>query len=914
MAVQLGKWQAGFLSDSVDCASRSFTNADGVYANSVDLDEQETRLLIDQQLRYRGWEADSVLLRHSRGVLPEKGRNIAIAEWKTESGPADYALFAGEFCIGIVEAKRNKVSVSAAIDQAERYSRSLSWSNNSDVWNNEYKVPFVFATNGRPYLKQIETESGIWFRDIRYTTNRRRALSGWFRPEELSSMLKLDRGSAEKALKDQSLDKAYQLRAYQKKAIEATEKALADGKREVLIAMATGTGKTRTSIEMLYRFLNTRRFRSICFVVDRNALGTQAADEFKNTAVDGANTLNQLFGTMELDEVIPDNDTRIHICTIQGLVKRVICQTDPADVPSVGQYDLIIVDECHRGYNPDREMSSEEIEFRSYDDYISKYRRILDHFDAVKIGLTATPALKTIEIFGKPAFTYSYREAVIDGWLADHEPPIRFHTELSTSGIRFEKGEIANFIDNRTKDIQTSIISDQIDFGVEDFNKRVITKPFNQVVAKKLSDYIDPHLDEKTIVFAVNNSHADLFVEELKSAFEKKYGSIEDGVVKKITAASDYPQKLIRSFRNDVYPNVAVTVDLLTTGVDIPKVTNIVFIRRVNSLILYEQMIGRATRLCDKIGKEYFRIFDAVDLYSSLQDISQMKSISTNPAQTFESLFAELDSVKDKEFGKIIVDQIIAKLNRKVRFMSDNICKKVKNCTGMDIYQICNKFASSSPIEVNIYIQKFSKLISILDSSNEILTPTYVPISTHKDKFIKVTHGYGNHREPEDFINAFSLFINSNKNHISALSVVINRPRDLTRNDLRSLYLELDKLGFSEVSLRRAWNETSNKDIAASIIGYIRQVTIGDPLVPFEDRVRIAVQRILSKREWSEPQKKWLRRIAAQIVKEVVLDRESIDQATFAANGGFKHLNIVFEGCLENVLRDFNEEVWRIRA
>ena len=914
MAVQLGEWQARVLSDSIDYSAISSTNLDDVYANSVDLDEQATRSLIDQQLRDRGWEADSVLLKQSKGVVPEKGRNLAIAEWQTESGPADYALFVGEFCIGIVEAKRNKISVSAAIDQAERYSRSLDWPNNSDVWDDEYRVPFVFATNGRPYLKQIETESGIWFRDTRHTTNRRRALNGWFRPEDLTSMLKLDRGSAERALRGQSLDRAYQLRSYQRKAIEVTEKALADGKREVLIAMATGTGKTRTSLEMLYRFLHTRRFRSICFVVDRNALGRQAADEFKVTEVDGSNTLSQLFGVMELDKAIPDDDTRIHICTIQGLVKRVLYRTDPADIPSVGQYDLIVVDECHRGYNPDREMTQEEIAFRSYDDYISKYRRILEHFDAVKIGLTATPAFKTIEIFGKPAFTYSYREAVIDGWLADHEPPIRFHTELSTSGIRFEEGETANFIDNRTKDIQTSVVTDQLEFGVEDFNKKVITKPFNQVVAKKLADYIDPHLDEKTIVFAANNSHADLFVEELKSAFEEKYGSIEDGVVKKITAASDHPQKLIRSFRNDIYPNVAVTVDLLTTGVDIPKVANIVFMRRVNSLILYEQMIGRATRLCDEIGKEYFQIFDAVDLYSSLQDVSEMKPVSKNLRQTFESLFAELNLAKSEEAGRLILDQIIAKLNQKVRSMPDKICRDIKNCTGMDVYQICDQFSNSSPAEVNGYIQKVPQLKSILDSNYEIPNSIYTPISTQKDKLTRVTHGYGNHRKPEDFIYAFNLFINSSKNHISALSVVINRPRDLTRSDLRSLYIELDKLGFSEVNLRRAWNETSNKDIAASIIGYIRQAAIGDPLVPFEDRVRIAVQGILSGREWSELQKRWLRRIAAQIVREVVLDRESIDQATFAANGGFNHLNIVFDGHLEDVLRDFNEEVWRIRA
>src|SRR6185369_7805819 len=142
-----------------------------------------------------------------------------------------------------------------------------------------------------------------------------------------------------------------------------------------------------------------------------------------------------------LETAMPDSETKVHICSIQGVVKRVLFTEDPAETPPIDQYDLMVVDECHRGYLLDRELSDAELSFRSQDDYISKYRRVLEYFDAVKIGLTATPALHTTDIFGEPIFKYSYREAVIEDYLIDHEPPIQIKTKLSADGIVWHVGE-----------------------------------------------------------------------------------------------------------------------------------------------------------------------------------------------------------------------------------------------------------------------------------------------------------------------------------------------------------------------------------------------------------------------------------------------------------------------------------------
>ena len=154
-------------------------------------------------------------------------------------------------------------------------------------------------------------------------------------------------------------------------------------------------------------------------------------------------------------------------------MKRVLFTEDISDTPPIDQYDLIVVDECHRGYLLDRELFDAELTLRNQDDYISKYRRVLEHFDAVKIGLTATPALHTVSIFGDPVFKYSYREAVVDGYLIDHQPPIQITTALSQAGIKFKKGEQVELIDTKTGTIDLTHAPDEIKFDVDEFNRRL---------------------------------------------------------------------------------------------------------------------------------------------------------------------------------------------------------------------------------------------------------------------------------------------------------------------------------------------------------------------------------------------------------------------------------------------------------
>ena len=517
---------------------------------NIHLTEAQTRELIDEQLRRAGWEADTKELRYSKGARPEKNTFKAIAEWPTNSslgnkGYADYAMFIGETMVAIVEAKKMDTDVFGALDvQAKDYAQNIRKEDQKYVLRRflSYYVPFVYATNGRPYLEQYKEKSGIWGLDTREPFNVPAAVSAWPRPEEMILDLQKDVEEANKVLvstgyEDLENPDGLNLRYYQIEAIKAAENAIVnDHKRTALLAMATGTGKTRTVLGMVYRFLMAKRFKRILYLVDRNALGEQTMDTFKEVKLKDLLTLNQIYDVKELKDREFDKDTKVHICTVQSLVKRVLYDDSDYRLGST-DYDLIIVDEAHRGYILDKEMADEELLYRDQDDYRSKYRSVIDYFDAVKIALTATPALQTTEIFGKPVYTYDYRTAVIDGYLVDHDAPHIIKTKLSEEGITFEAGTTVPIYDPVTKQIINSAeLDDDLKFEVDKFNKEVVTENFNRTVLTEIAKDIDPYEDGKTLIFAVDDAHADMVTRILQEIYSEQ--GVSQEAIMKITGTS----------------------------------------------------------------------------------------------------------------------------------------------------------------------------------------------------------------------------------------------------------------------------------------------------------------------------------------------------------------------------------------
>lgn len=882
-------------------------------ADKISIDEADTRVLIDAQLVAAGWEADTLRLRHSLGTRPDRRGAIAIAEWPTETGPVDYALFKDGRCLAVVEAKRSATRIPAVLEQAKRYARSIILEPEqrsleapfTHGLDETFHVPFVFATNGRPYMRQLETQSGIWTWDARSRTNRPCALPDWFTPRDLAERLEQEIASYGSAEHSADLPG---IRDYQRAAIAAIESAISDSQRAILVAMATGTGKTLTCVALMYRLLRRKRFRRILFLVDRNALGEQTETALDNIEVEGFLKFAQVYNVAGLDKRLPDAQDRVQVATVQSLARRILDDID--DRPSPGLYDLIVVDEAHRGYTLDAEMREGDLNFRDTLDYLSRYRRVLDHFDAVKIGLTATPALHTTQIFGAPVFHYSYRQAVLDGWLVDQAPTRRIVTALNTAGIRFEGGEEVQVLDPRTGQIDLFQTPDAIDFEVEQFNRRVLTRDFNRVVAEAIATEIPPSDPGKTLIFAVNRDHADVLVDELGQAIEAEHGPQPHDLVMRITGDVDRPLEKIRRFRNDARPRYAVTVDLLTTGVDIPLITDLVFVRRVNSRILYDQMIGRATRLCPQIKKDHYRIFDAVDVYANLQSFTDMRPVVVDPKLSFADLLRDLARAAHDEDRRFVRDQIVAKLRARAKRLTDTERVTFEQALDRSPEGFANWAKDAAPQDVAAAFERNPQALRLLDAPPSDRPSEKTFISTHEDSLTAVEEVFGKSSTPEDYIDSFVRFVKEHGNTLPGLLAATQRPRELTRKELKEAARQLDAAGFTEVTLRRAYGRARNADIAAHIIGFVRQAALGDPLIAYETRVDNALEKMLAKAPWTDKQRQWLRRIGRALKEMPVGDRETLEAPAFRQQGGFAAVDKVFDHKLAEVLQDMNEAIW----
>ena len=787
--------------------------------------------------------------------------------------------------------------MSAVIDcQCKEYSRTLC---GVDEFNNfcGYKVPFTFATNGRAYCQQLETKSGIWFLDLRESNNTPKALHGWISPLGIVELLKRNVSVGNEKLKRLSLDllrdeDGLNLRDYQIEAVQFVEQAIISGQKNILVAMATGTGKTRTVLGMIYRFLKTARFRRILFLVDRNSLGEQAQNVFSDVKLEDLLPLNKIYNVGKLGEKNFSRETRLQVATVQSMVKRILYDDSSFGVTD---FDLIIIDEAHRGYILDRELADDEIFFRDQSDYQSKYRSVIEYFDAVKIALTATPALHTTEIFGKPIFKYSYRQAVVDGYLVDHDPPHELETKLGVEGIHYKKGDLVTKCDPVTGELTNSeLLDDELNFDIDNFNRQVVNENFNCVVLEEIAAYINPEGAGKTLIFAVNDMHADLIVQILKEIYTRR--GISNDAITKITGSigdKERVQDAIRRFKNERFPNIVVTVDLLTTGIDVPAVDTLVFIRRVKSRILFEQMLGRATRLCPDIGKTHFRIFDAVDVYNALEPVSEMKPVVVNATETFAQLLDKLKTLDDDKAIQNLVNQIIVRLRR--RNLDDTAREFIDTLKTLPVSDAQNFLLSHE----DFLQEKISR-------DREFV------ISDHEDHLTAHERGFGEGKQPQDYIDEFAKFIATNRNEIAALNIVCTRPKDLTRADLKKLLLALSEKNFTEAQLNSAISQLSNVEITADIISLIRRYALGVQLMNHTDKISNAISRIKTAHNFSAQELKWLDRIEKYLLNETLIDISSFDEVgtAFKQNGGFYRINKIFGGRLSEILDELNSYLY----
>ena len=441
-------------------------------------------------------------------------------------------------------------------------------------------------------------------------------------PTGLKAQLDIDRDAAHATLKTMPFDFGFPLRPYQQRAIEEVEKALEADRRQMLLAMATGTGKTKLAIALLYRLLAAKRFRRICFVVDRNALGQQAEAEFRSTKVVSAKTFADIFGFKGLGDVAPESETKVHICTIQGLVKRVLFarRQRPKRRRSISTTSWsstsVIAAICSTARCP-MPNSTSAARTTTSPNIAGCWSISTRSRSASPRRRPCTPCISSASQSSPIPIARPSSTAI----LIDHEPPIQHRDRANPRRHHLPERRAGRDHRYATRARSTSRTRPTKSGSKSRLQPaRHHPVPFNRVVAEELAKHIDPSLPGKTWSSpSTRRPCRHRRRTDQEGACEAAMARSRTRPSARSPAASIASATLIRSFRNDTLPKIAVTVDLLTTGIDVPSITNLVFLRRVNSRILYEQMLGRATRLCDEIGKETFRIFDAVDLYPHLR-------------------------------------------------------------------------------------------------------------------------------------------------------------------------------------------------------------------------------------------------------------------------------------------------------
>ncbi len=577
------------------------------------------RKRIDPLLSQQGW----TIVAYVPGRPTAAYTRHAVTEYPTANGPADYALFVDGILLGIVEAKRLTLGPQNVLIQAERYSRGAT---DSFLDFRGFRVPFLYSTNGEV----------LWFHDIRHPLNCSRRIAGFHTPAALAQMLARDFESACRWFQEHA-NSHPRLRPYQVEANTAIEKAITARKRLMLVAMATGTGKTFTMVNQTYRLMESKAGKTVLFLVDRRALAAQAVRVFAsfepepNKKFDKIHEVySQRFSREDFGEeerfdpkVLPAaylthpqaKHDFVYVCTIQRMAinlfgRGAVWSGEGDEIDDDAQqiviphhaFDIIIADECHRGYTTAE---------------VSLWRDTLEHFDAIKIGLTATPAAHTKAYFNDVVYRYEYARAVREGYLVDYDA-VKVRSNVRMQGVFLKEGELVGMVDPESGTEQLDHLEDEREFDTTEVERTVTSPDSNRKILEEIKKHALEHEQRygrfpKTLIFAANDiphtSHADQVVELAVKVFGRG-----ESFVRKITGRSDRPLQLIREFRNRAQPGVVVTVDLLSTGVDIPDLEFIVFLRPVKSRILFEQMLGRGTRKGEKFpDKSHFTVFDCFD-------------------------------------------------------------------------------------------------------------------------------------------------------------------------------------------------------------------------------------------------------------------------------------------------------------
>jgi type I restriction enzyme R subunit len=922
--------------------------------------EQLARDRIDADLLRCGW-----VVQGKNQINLKAATGVAVREYQTDIGPADYVLFVEGKPVGIIEAKRAEEAVHLTMHEDQ----SVGYATAKLKYLNNERLPFVYESTG-------EVTRFTDYRDIK---PRSRPVFSFHRPETLLEYARQDK-SLRTRLQDIPALPTAGLRDCQITAINNLEQSFKDARPKALIQMATGSGKTFTAITFIYRLLKYAKAKRILFLVDTKNLGEQAEQEFMAYVPNDDNrNFTELYGVTRLKSSFIPADNQVYISTIQRMYS--ILKGSELDETAEEQnpnerfqpkeplpvaynekvppefFDFIVIDECHRSiYN--------------------LWKQVLDYFDVFQVGLTATPDNRTFGYFNKNIVSdYGYEKAVIDGVLVPYNV-FTIETKITKEGSKISIGENVDRRERLTRRKFWETVDEDIEYSGKQLDRDIVNPSTIRTIIRAIKENLPGMFPDrvtsplgrqggafempKTLIFAKTDSHAEDIIEIVRDEFAE-----ENKFCKKITyKAEEDPKTVLSQFRNDYYPRIAVTVDMIATGTDIRPLEVLVFMRDVKSRSYYEQMKGRGTRTCSleqlkatgtpaaKMTKDHFVIIDAIGVEQSQKTDS--RPLEKKPGMSLANLLqAVAVGARDEDTLTTLANRLIRldkQINEKEKanfatqaggHTINHVVKELLNAYDPDTVESIRHKAESlkpgaSPDDLlSAFSLQHSALIeqAVAVFNNPDLRNYIVDVRKKYDQTIdainqdEVTNiGWVKDQEAAAAltISNFTAWIEAHKDEITALQIFYGQPyqrRELTYKMIKDLYEKIttEQPLIAPAHVWRAYEQTkeasgSAKNELIALVSLIRRIAgIDTALTGYDKTVDKNFQTWVFKKQagtttkFTEEQMQWLRMIRDYVANSFHVEKEDFELDPFNKQGGLGRFYQLFKEDYEKILEELNE-------
>lgn len=901
--------------------------------------EQIARDRIDSRLVAAGWTVQD------KGAIDfTAALGIAVREYQTDAGPADYVLFVDRQAVGVVEAKPDSwgLRLTSVEEQSEGYAAAkLKWVSNTQA------LPFVYEATGEVTR----------FTNGRDPVARSREVFTFHRPETLKAWAEAQH-TLRSGIRALPLLNPDNLRNCQITAITNLETSLKAGKPRALVQMATGSGKTFTAITQVYRLLKHADAKRILFLVDTKNLGEQAEQEFMSFLPNDDNRkFTELYNVQRLTSPGIAGDSQVVISTIQRMYATLKGEDlaegaeDEAATPSYRKtplpvvynprlppeyFDVIVIDECHRSI-------------------YGLWRQVIEYFDAFLIGLTATPDSRTFGFFQKNVVSeYTHEKAVADKVNVGNEVYL-IETQITKQGETLMARQMVEKRERNTRAKRWESVEDVEAYAATQLDRSVVNPDQIRTVIRTFRDQwptIFPGRREvpKTLIFAKTDSHADDIIQCVRQEFDA-----DNDFCRKITGGAKNPKSSLAAFRNNYDPRIAVTVDMIATGTDVKPLECLIFMRDVKSKNYFEQMKGRGTRVVDAdtlqkvtpsaTAKTHYVIVDAVGVTRSLKTAS--RPLDTKPSIPFKDLamglmlgdrseetvsslaarLARLDHKLGPEEQTRISDQAGKPLTAMVRDLFDAI--------DPDSVEADAK-AAGHP-EPDDAAMQAARDKRVKQAANVFTGPLITTLETIR----RDTEQTIDHENLDTLLNAgwagdadenaakiaqeFEAYLTEHRDEIEALRIYFTTPArrsEVTFAMVRDVLtrLKADQPRLAPLTVWRAYahldeykGDSPASDLTA-LMALIRRVTgLDDRLTRHSERVRRSFQDWILKRhagggeKFTEAQMDWLRMIRDHMAASFVIERDDLELSPFDGKGGLGQMYALFGDRMEGVMTEMNE-------